>query len=75
MIFKNSDQGGNWTHDLRRVRSPLLYRLSYKVRQEQAVGTEDVKITAMNMYKFMEGLLFFKNVGHVALYISTDLTD
>ena len=26
-----------------RVRSPLLYRLSYKVRREQAVGTEDVK--------------------------------
>ena len=36
---KNSDQGGNWTHDLR-VRSPPLYRLSYKVRREQAVGTE-----------------------------------
>ena len=34
---KNSDQGGNWTHDLR-VRSPPLYRLSYKVRREQAVG-------------------------------------
>ena len=35
---KNSDQGGNWTHDLR-VRSPLLYQLtqSYKVRPEQAL--------------------------------------
>ena len=44
---KNSDQGGNWTHDLR-IRSPLLYRLSYKVRREEAVGTKDVKaVTAM----------------------------
>ena len=34
-----------------RVRSPPLYRLSYKVRREQAVGTEDVKVTAMNMFK------------------------
>ena len=51
---KNSDQGGNWTHDLR-VRSPLLYRLSYKVRREQVVGTEDGKVTAMNMYKYKEG--------------------
>ena len=32
-----TDPGGNWTHDLR-IRSPLLYRLSYKTRQEQAVG-------------------------------------
>ena len=41
------------THDLRdlRVRSPPLYRLSYKVRREQAVGTEDVKVTAIKMYK------------------------
>ena len=28
---KNSDQGGIWTHDLR-IRSPPLYRLSYKAR-------------------------------------------
>ena len=41
-----------------RVRSPLLYRLSYKVKREQAVGTEDVKVTAMNMYKSKEGLRF-----------------
>ena len=41
------------------VRSPLLYRLSYKVRREQAVETEDVKVTAMNMYK--EGLHFCKH--------------
>ena len=45
---KNSDQGGNWTHDLQ-VRTPLLYRLSYKVRQEQAVATEDVNVTEKNM--------------------------
>ena len=32
-----------------RVRSPPLYHLSYKVTREQAVGTEDVKVTAMNM--------------------------
>ena len=42
------DQGGNWTHDLR-VWSPLLHRLSYKVRREQVVGNEDVNDTAMNM--------------------------
>ena len=41
------------THDLR-ARSPPLYRLSYKVGREQAVGTEDVKVTAMNMYKYKE---------------------
>ena len=44
----------------RRVRSPLLYRLSYKVGREQLVGTEDVKVTAMNMYKYKEGLRFCK---------------
>ena len=48
-----------WTHDLR-VRSPPLYRLSYKVRREQAVGTEDVKVTAMNMYKYKERLRLYK---------------
>ena len=47
------------THDLR-VRSPPLYRLSYKVRREQAVGTEDVKVTAMNMYKYKERLRLYK---------------
>ena len=51
------------------IRSPLLYRLSYKVRREQAVGTEDVKVTAMNMYKYKKGLRFFANIGRVALYI------
>ena len=35
-------------------------RLSYKVRREQVVGTDDVKVTAMNMYKFKEGLRFCK---------------
>ena len=40
--------------DLRR------YRLSYKVRREQAVGTEDVKVTAMNMYKYKERLRLYK---------------
>ena len=39
-----------------RVRSPLLHRLSYQVRREQAVGPENVKVTAMNMYKYKEGL-------------------
>ena len=63
---KNSDQGGNWTHDLR-IRSPPLYRLSYKVRREQIVGTEVVIVTAMNMYKYKEGLRFFANFGRVAL--------
>ena len=58
--------GGNWTHDLR-VRSPLLYRLSYKVRREQAVGTEDVKVTAMNMFKYKEGLCFCSSVGRAAV--------
>ena len=43
------------THDLR-IRSPLLYRLRYKVRQGAGVGTEDVKVTAMNMYMYKEGL-------------------
>ena len=43
----------------------LLYRLSYKVRREQAVATEDVKVTAMNMYKY-KGYIF-TNVGRVAL--------
>ena len=37
-----------------------LRRLSYKVRREQAVGTEDVKITAMNMYKYKERLRLYK---------------
>ena len=31
-----------------------------KVRREQAVGTEDVKVTAMNMYKYKEGLRLYK---------------
>ena len=64
-------QGQRKIHDLR-VRSPLLYRLSYKVRREQAVGTEDVKVTAMNMYK--EGLRFCKR-WPCSTYISTYLTD
>ena len=41
------------------VRSPLLYRLSYEVRQEQAVETEDVKVTAINMYKYEKGVSFY----------------
>ena len=41
-------------------RSPPLYRLSYKVRREQAVGTEDVKVTAMNMYKYKESFRLYK---------------
>ena len=42
---ENSDQGGNWTHDLR-VRSPPLYQLGYKVREEQVMGIEVVNHTA-----------------------------
>ena len=45
---------------LTRVRIEPLYRLSYKVRREQAVGTEDVKVTAMNMYKYKERLRLYK---------------
>ena len=41
-------------------RLPLLYRLSYKVRREKSVGTEDLKVTALNMYKYKEGLRFCK---------------
>ena len=37
-----------------------LDRLSYKVRREQAVGIEDVKVTAMNMYKYKERLRLYK---------------
>ena len=33
---------------------------SYKVRREQAVGIDDVKDMAMNMYKCQEGLSFCK---------------
>ena len=36
------------------------YRLSYKVRREQAVGTEDVKVTAINMYKYRDRLRLYK---------------
>ena len=36
------------------------YRLSYKVRREQALGTDDIKVTAMNMYEYKKGLRFFK---------------
>ena len=38
------------------------------------MGTEDVKITAMNMYKYNEGLRFYKR-WPCSTYISTDLTD
>ena len=38
----------------------MLYRLSYKVRREQAVGNDDVKVTAMNMYKYKERLRLHK---------------
>ena len=42
------------------VRSPPFYRLSYKVRREEAVETEYVKVTAMNMYKYKERLRLYK---------------
>ena len=70
---KNSNQGGNWTDDLR-VRSPPLYRLSYKVRREQAVGTEDVKVTAMNMYKYKEGFPLYKRNLSLYLYMLIAVT-
>ena len=44
----------------RLITAALLTELLYKVRLEQAVGTEDVKVTAMNMYKYKEGLRFCK---------------
>ena len=34
--------------------------LSYKVRREQVVGSEDVNGTAMNMFKYKEGLRYYK---------------
>ena len=34
------------------LRSPLLYRLIYKVRPEKLVRIEDAKFTAMNMDKY-----------------------
>ena len=37
--------------------------VSYKVRREQAVGTEDVKVTAMNMYKYKERLRFIQTLA------------
>ena len=36
------------------------------------MGTEDVKVTAMNMYKYKEGLRFYKR-RPCSTYISTDL--
>ena len=33
------------------------------------MGTEDVNVTAMNMYKNKEGLYVFANVGRVALLV------
>ena len=59
---KNSGQGGNWTHDLR-VRLPLLYRLSYKVRREQVVGIKDFNFTAINMYQYKERLRFCQTLA------------
>ena len=35
------------------------------------MGIEDVKFTAINMYKYKEGLRFFANVGRVALIVFT----
>ena len=54
-----------------RVRSPLLYRLSYKVRREQAMGTDDVKVTAMNMYKYKEGVRFCLKFSEHIIIVST----
>ena len=57
--------GWELNHDLR-GRSPLLYQLSYKVRRDQAVGTDD-EVTAMNMLQVQRRITFFANVGSVAL--------
>ena len=51
-----------------------MNHVSYKVRREQAVGTEDVKVTAVNMYTYKEGLRFYKH-WPCSTYITTDLTD
>ena len=45
------------------IEPTTFYRLSYKVRREQAVGPDDVKVTAMNMYKYKEGLRFFQTLA------------
>ena len=42
------------------LETPPLYRLSYKARREQAIGSEDAKVTAMNMYKYKERLHLYK---------------
>ena len=47
------------------IRSPLLYRLSYTVRREQAVGTEDLKVTATCTSTRKDYV--FTNVGREAL--------
>ena len=46
----------------------MLLAHVYHVRQEQAMGTDDVKVTAMNMTctSTRRGCVF-ANVGHVAL--------
>ena len=42
------------------IEPPPLHRLSHKVRREQAVGSEDVKVTAINIYKYKERLRLYK---------------
>ena len=32
-------------------------------RRQQAVGTEDVKVTAMNMYRYKEGIRFLQTLA------------
>ena len=39
------------------------YVFANKVRREQAVGTEDVKVTAMNMCKYKEGVVFLQTLA------------
>ena len=39
---------------------PTTFGLDLRVRRDQAVGTEDVKVTAMNMYKYKETLRLYK---------------
>ena len=41
-------------------------KVSYKVRREQVVGTEDVKVTAMTCTSTKRGYVF-TNFGRVAL--------
>ena len=38
-------------------------RFQTHIRREQAVGSEDVKVTAMNMYKYKKGYVFIQTLA------------